>query len=978
MAANVTVNDEEDDCIVIECRDPNLIEQPPDTVAPPEIFISTAEISSWDLPSILTYQIVKIKINRTRLIEQSSYFQSLLGGSFSESSSLCVSIHWRLETFLHILRFIHGCHVEVTICSFLPLCHAALYFGLEGLVFKCRTWFSDIIMMERLSSQLELDEMIHFWEFGLEHAIDWISGLCISYVARNFMWALSSVTFVDLPYQLLVSCVKHPDLTVESERHLCELLLAWFCANMEPLEQTGSAEDGGSDKSKHIATHAWTSIFEEIHINLLPLWFIMGKSRCRYFSVMAQSGVAGINYWLKRLSKHSNYVVEATDWSYMRIRLTDYSKKLDLSGCSQMTSSVLLLSLLHETSSVGPLLLEGIGRRSIDLECPKWLSVLPTLSFKRMVEVDISKCPLLHLGAAMECFRKSFPFLRTVKMAYFLDFETKRLHQLIENNSSVYEVDLTVDVSPLIPSNISVLYSGCLSRPGLKKYFDMSSCCGRGPTVSNITKLTLEGRSDFSDLELNDIAEFCVYLCYLNIRGCLSVTDNGIANLILRCSKLHSIIATDTSFGRNSASSLCSKVLDSGQPQMGLDKEHIELSDINLQVLHIGGCKGVSETSLTEILSRGRMLKNLCLRNTFLVDHALYRFPGSSLEILDVSNTMVSRDALSHMLIKNPDLRYLEAKGCKQLCTNNIKHEEDSLYMNPCDKLFHVSGLECKLEELAIGWGFSFFSLHSIGPVMTSLKTINVGLGGSLGPEGLTLLCTLCPLLESITILFQVISDAVITNLLGTLRNLRALSVCYCIGDISPMSLKYSVPNIRKLKLERVTPWMTNDDLALLTQNCANVTEFSLVGCMHLGVDSQQIISSGWPGLISLHLEDCGTLTANGTGFLFDCKAMEHLLLRHNGPGIQKNFILDAASRLPMLRSISLDWCDASEDDFDLPNFADKYSLSNVKISRCKLRKCTLDFQNVEVQKRPVHKETLVLVWNSTSLQRTVVKERIT
>lgn len=163
-----------------------------------------------------------------------------------------------------------------------------------------------------------------------------------------------------------------------------------------------------------------------------------------------------------------------------------------------MTSSVLLLSLLHETSSVGPLLLEGIGRRSIDLECPKWLSVLPTLSFKRMVEVDISKCPLLHLGAAMECFRKSFPFLRTVKMAYFLDFETKRLHQLIENNSSVYEVDLTVDVSPLIPSNISVLYSGCLSRPGLKKYFDMSSCCGRGPTVSNITKLTLEGRSDFS------------------------------------------------------------------------------------------------------------------------------------------------------------------------------------------------------------------------------------------------------------------------------------------------------------------------------------------------------------------------------------------------------------------------------------------------------------------------------------------------
>uniref|UniRef100_A0A803MQI4 Uncharacterized protein n=1 Tax=Chenopodium quinoa TaxID=63459 RepID=A0A803MQI4_CHEQI len=56
------------------------------------------------------------------------------------------------------------------------------------------------------------------------------------------------------------------------------------------------------------------------------------------------------------------------------------------------------------------------------------------------------------------------------------------------------------------------------------------------------------------------------------------------------------------------------------------------------------------------------------------------------------------------------------------------------------------------------------------------------------------------------------------------------------------------------------------------------------------------------------------------------------------GPGMKKSFILDAASRLPMLRSISLDLCDAGEGDFDLPHFAGKYSLSNVKISRCKLQ----------------------------------------
>ena len=79
------------------------------------------------------------------------------------------------------------------------------------------------------------------------------------------------------------------------------------------------------------------------------------------------------------------------------------------------------------------------------------------------------------------------------------------------------------------------------------------------------------------------------------------------------------------------------------------------------------------------------------------------------------------------------------------------------------------------------------------------------------------------------------ISDTVIVNLLGTLRNLQALSLCYCIGDVSPLSWKHSVPSLRKLKLERVTPWMTNDDLALLTQNFSNLVELSLIGCMHLG-----------------------------------------------------------------------------------------------------------------------------------------------
>lgn len=106
----------EDDWVVIECKDPNLLdhEELPDD-SNQIILISTAEISSWDLQSILTHHVVRVKINRTRqvvfysftpilgylntndwfqfslfffvgfnfrLIEQSSYFRSLLSGNF--------------------------------------------------------------------------------------------------------------------------------------------------------------------------------------------------------------------------------------------------------------------------------------------------------------------------------------------------------------------------------------------------------------------------------------------------------------------------------------------------------------------------------------------------------------------------------------------------------------------------------------------------------------------------------------------------------------------------------------------------------------------------------------------------------------------------------------------------------------------------------------------------------------------------------
>ncbi|ESR43505.1 hypothetical protein CICLE_v10013912mg [Citrus x clementina] len=148
---------------------------------------------------------------------------------------------------------------------------------------------------------------------------------------------------------------------------------------------------------------------------------------------------------------------------------------------------------------------------------------------------------------------------------------------------------------------------------------------------------------------------------------------------------------------------------------------------------------------------------------------------------------------------------------------------------------------------------------------------------------------------------------------------------------------------------------MTNNDLVILTQNCSELVELSLVGCTLLSSDSQLIISQGWPGLISLHLEECGDITAYGVTSLFNCIALEDLLLRHNGPGIPRNFILDAASK-----------------------YADRYSLSTVKITKCKSKNRNLCHNLSEARRQSsVHKESLVLVWNSKNLIRTVVKERL-
>ncbi|KAI5441857.1 hypothetical protein KIW84_011061 [Lathyrus oleraceus] len=78
--------------------------------------------------------------------------------------------------------------------------------------------------------------------------------------------------------------------------------------------------------------------------------------------------------------------------------------------------------------------------------------------------------------------------------------------------------------------------------------------------ISYVTKLTLEGRTDASDLSLQYISKFCVSLYHLNIEGCIYVTDIGVSDLISRCKNPNSIVVPgyQSKRGHNAPSSTSS------------------------------------------------------------------------------------------------------------------------------------------------------------------------------------------------------------------------------------------------------------------------------------------------------------------------------------------------------------------------------------------------------------------------------------
>lgn len=135
-------------------------------------------------------------------------------------------------------------------------------------------------------------------------ANDFILHLCTSYLARNFMRALSFSSFTDIPHELLYSCTKHSDLTLDSEKHLFDAIQVWLTA------KTTKPED-------------WSN---NIRINLLPLCFAAGKRRCQFFSVFADKATGSILSLARHPNTRLKEILKQGDLSHFKVRLTKFTQ----------------------------------------------------------------------------------------------------------------------------------------------------------------------------------------------------------------------------------------------------------------------------------------------------------------------------------------------------------------------------------------------------------------------------------------------------------------------------------------------------------------------------------------------------------------------------------------------------------------------------------------------------------------------------
>lgn len=369
-------------------------------------------------------------------------------------------------------------------------------------------------------------------------------------------------------------------------------------------------------------------------------------------------------------------------------------------------------------------------------------------------------------------------------------------------------------------------------------------------------------------------------------------------------------------------------------------------------------------------------LVSLELAFTRLDDMALSAFSGTSLRHLNIRETKVSGGVLYRILARNFDLKDLNIRGCTQLALNSFDHL-------PSEKTF-----ERMWENVGIGWGLSDSTISSFGFASCTLQNFAVGVGGTISEETLLCIAEQCHELKRLSLCFQFVADEGLIQAVSQLKSLHTLELqnMACAPRNLLTEIASSLPNLRNLKLERVTPLLSDDDLLLFSQSCTGLQSLSLLGCHLLTSISLSTMAHSWRGLQDLRLEECKyIITEENVRLLLNSfPALKLLHLRHIGKVLPEYFILEAIRRLPLLQKLAIDLCDAANEKFSFSEGVERSALKSVYINRCKSVRDAfygvrdLTSEGISPYDSRTHKDTIVLEWNSVRLTESVVNERLT
>ncbi|KAG0615275.1 hypothetical protein M758_5G028200 [Ceratodon purpureus] len=878
------------------------------------------------------FDVISVRVDRERLLEHSTYFRSL--ENFSEFNRERLNVNWDPPIFCILLQCMHGFQSSFSSCVIARLIQAADYFGVDEAITRCKNWVDSEMCNVRCGTEDDfLSDLLSIWSTATEIGEKYVGELCVKSLAINFARAMVKESFITLPLSLLEASIDHPKLTIKSEMDLCNALLLWY-------------ENQELSSSKTAALENPIHLFKKIQLDLLPFDFIIRRLLWKYplnsFYTSSATPIESdyafsislINLWGEFASKP---VKDYLDFKPI-IRLTEYLKELDFSFCHQITCH----HLIAAAAKVATIPMSTSRKALLTIEHEVWPD-LP--EFINMEKLNLSYCwrvehKSLQLWLKLVC--PNLLELRAQNCGHPLQMVLEigpRLPNLLVLDLS--EPEELMDIVGAVTRTKSKCSNSRFQASGQYVY-DYIIWDPRKQYVENrLRELSLRGRSEMTDDYLLRIARNCPSLQAVDLSGCSELSDAGVAaflNVYNHSGGLRKLSAAGTRFGPVSCKAF--------ESQAGSSNELHR----HLEILDLGGCSGLGSENLSCLLQALPLLTSLGLAFTKLDDMALSAFLGTSLRHLNLRETKVSGGVLSRILARNSNMKDLNIRGCTQLAVHPF---DFSLVQNTFEWV-----------NVEAGWGLSDSTFSSFGFSSWKLRSLAVGVGGSI--SGHTLLCISekCPELKRLSLCFQVISDEDLLRAIRKLKSLHSLelqNMSHSSGNLL-REIASSLPDLKTLKLERVVPLLSDDDLILFSRSSTGLQSLSLLGCQQLTNVWLETVEHAWDGIRDLRLEDCQhLLTEDGSWrLLISLPMLEVLHLRHIGKMLPDNFIAEATRKrkeMSRLNTVYINRCKSIKDAFHSGTPFTKTS---------------------SYYKGRTHKDTIVLEWNSVRLKESVVSERLT